>query len=105
VGFPQLFKGTPRAVPDRFLQIHRLAQETTDVANVRPALVNAMRRTASLRKIGPLHLHHLHPHLGTNICRRNTPAALCSPGNSHTTRLIRNVVIKFLNSLRHVIGT
>jgi hypothetical protein len=29
-------------------------------------------------------------------------AALCSPGSTRTTRLIRNVVIKFLNSLRHV---
>jgi hypothetical protein len=63
------------------------------------------KRTTPLRKIGPLHLHHLHPHLGTTTCRRNTPAALCSPGSSRTTRLIRNVVIKFLNSLRHVISS
>jgi hypothetical protein len=54
-------------------------------------------------KIGPLHRHlHLHPQRGTTICRPNTPEALCCRGSSRTTRLIRNVVIKFLNSLRHV---
>jgi hypothetical protein len=53
----------------------------TSVANVRPTLVNATR------KIGPLYLHHLHPHLGTTY-RRNTLVALCSPGSSRTTRFI-----------------
>jgi hypothetical protein len=86
-------------------KIHCLAQETTDAANVGPALVNATRRTAPLRKICPLHLHHLHPHLGTTTCRRNTPMALCFPGSSRTIRLIRNVVMKLLNSLSHVIST
>jgi hypothetical protein len=57
-----------------------------------------------LRKSGPLHLHHLHAHLGTTTCCRNTLAALCFLGSSRTTRLIRNVAIKFLNSLRHVIS-
>jgi hypothetical protein len=60
------------------LQIYRLAQEKTGAANVPPALVNATR------KIGPLYLQHLHPHRGIT-CRRNTPAALCSPGSSRTT--------------------
>jgi hypothetical protein len=73
-----------------------LTQEKTDAANVRLALVNATR------KIGPLYLHHLHPHRGTTCCR-NTPAALCSLTSSHTTRFIRNVAMKILNSLRHVI--
>jgi hypothetical protein len=38
-------------------------------------------------------------------CRRNTPAALCSLGSYRTTRFIRNVAMKILNSLRHVICT
>jgi hypothetical protein len=43
------------------LQMHHLAQATTDAANVWPALVNATRRSAS-QMIGTLHLHlHLHP--------------------------------------------
>jgi hypothetical protein len=65
------------------------------------------KKNNPLRKIGRLHLHHLHlhPHLGTTTCRRNTPLTLCSPGSSCTTRLIRNVVMKFLNSLRYVIST
>jgi hypothetical protein len=44
------------------------------------------------------------PPLGTT-CRCNTPAALCSLGSSCTTRFNRNVAMKFLNSLRHVIWT
>jgi hypothetical protein len=44
------------------------------------------------------------PHRGTTW-RRNTPATLCAPGSSRTTRSIRNVAMKFLNSLRHVIST
>jgi hypothetical protein len=59
------------------------------------------KKISSPGKIGPLHLH-LHPHLGTTTCRRNTLASLYSLGSSRTTRLIRHVVIKFLNSLRHV---
>jgi hypothetical protein len=55
------------------------------------------------KKIGPLYLHHLHPHWGTT-CRRNIPTALCSLGSSRTTRLIRNVAMKILNSLRHLIS-
>jgi hypothetical protein len=43
------------------------------------------------------------PHRGTTCCR-NTPAALCSLGSSRTTRFIRNVAMKILNSLRHVIS-
>jgi hypothetical protein len=74
----------------------------TNAANVRPALVNAIRRSAPPpQKIGPLHLH-LHPHLGATTCRRNTPTAVCSPGGSCTTRLIKNVVNKFINLLSHV---
>jgi hypothetical protein len=43
------------------LQIHHLAQETTNVVNVQPALVDATRRSPPPRNIGPLHLHlHLH---------------------------------------------
>jgi hypothetical protein len=57
------------------------------------------KKNNPLRKIGPLHLHHLHSHLGTTTCRRNTLATLCSSGSSRTTRLIMNV-IKFLNFLR-----
>jgi hypothetical protein len=86
-------------------QIHRIAHETTDVANVWPALVNATRKTAPLRKIGPPAPSPPPPHLGTTTCRRNTRATLCSPGSSRTTRLIRNVIMKFLNSLRHVNST
>jgi hypothetical protein len=44
------------------------------------------------------------PHRGTT-CRRNTPTTLCSLGSSRTTRFIRNVAMKILNSLRHVICT
>jgi hypothetical protein len=75
-----------------------LSNFSSVAANVRPALVNAMR------KIDPLYLHHLHPHRGTT-CRRNTQAALCSLGSSRTTRFIRNVAMKILNSLSHVICT
>jgi hypothetical protein len=35
------------------LQIHRLAQETTGAANVRPALVNAIRRTPPPERLVP----------------------------------------------------
>jgi hypothetical protein len=38
-------------------------------------------------------------------CRRNTPVALCSLSSSRTTRFIRNVAMKFLNSPSHVICT
>jgi hypothetical protein len=63
------------------------------------------KKISSPWKIGLLHHHHLHPHLGTTTCRPNTPAALCFPGSSRTTRLSRHIVIQFLNSLRHVIST
>jgi hypothetical protein len=35
------------------------------------------KKNNPLRKIGPLHLHHLHPHLGTTTCCHNTLVALC----------------------------
>jgi hypothetical protein len=65
------------------------------------------KKINSLRKIDLLHLHHLHPQppRGYYGMPSQTPATICFPGSSHSTRLIRHVVIQFLNSLRHVTST